>query len=217
MDLTQTQQRSDFERLGADPWTVVSDWVSESAGRNAIYCALSPTERRTRALADAGWDLTVTDGGPGFSQSWPDGIETTTYHPVVSREDGVEPLVLHRDFHGAGESLIEIDQQFRLFHNLWCDPRSGVYYKMHNDGSQTEAIRIDGRKVSIRTPLLRKYIAARQLDLNRLDEPPDMTPTFPRIGVSGLTRRFSRLPDVALVTAVLSVGRGRRRLWRRRG
>jgi hypothetical protein len=112
------------------------------------------------------WDLTVTDCAPGFSQSWPDGVETTKYHPTGGMNDGVEPLVLVREYHGASESTVELDQQFRLFHSLRYDPASGSYYKMHEDGTQALAVKIeDKHKFLVRTPLLRQYIAARQLDL----------------------------------------------------
>lgn len=166
MDLAQKQQRRDFEQLGETPWTVVNDSVFQVDERNfGIYCALSSPLRRDRALSDASWDLMVTDGAPGFSQSWADDKEITTYHPGASLHDGVEPLILHREFHGVAESTIEIDQQFRLFHNLRYDTLSGTYFKMNEDGSHAEAIKVEGKRVSIRTPLLRQYIAARQMDL----------------------------------------------------
>lgn len=164
MDLPQDKQREFFERLGEDAWTVVYDSQNTESHDVGVYCALSEPSRRTQALGDGGWDLTITDGAPGFSQSWPDGVLTTTYHPSGSL-DGLEPLVLVREFYGASPSTVELDQQFRLFHNLRHDPDSGNYFKMLNDGTQTPAVRVEGRKISIRTPLLRQYIAARQMDL----------------------------------------------------
>lgn len=167
VELSQQAQRQFFEGQGDGPWTVISDSVYESGILNCgIYCALSDPARRDRALSDPGWDLTVTDGAPGFSQGWPEGVKKTTYHPVGSASDGVEPLVLVREYHGASESTIELDQQFRLFHNLRYDQSTDSYYKMNLDGTEALAVKIEGRrKVTVRTPLLRQYIAARQLDL----------------------------------------------------
>ena len=166
-DLSQKAQRQFFEHQGEGPWTVIRDSVHESRSVSyGVYCALSAPDRRDRALSDPGWDLTVTDGAPGFSQSWPDGVEMTMYHPTGGMDDEVEPLVLVREYHGAAESTVELDQQFRLFHNLRFDPASGSYYKMHEDGTQTIAVKVEGKhKILVRTPLLRQYIAARQLDL----------------------------------------------------
>ena len=139
-DLSQRVQREFFEHQGEGPWTVIYDSVLESGGGSyGIYCALSDPERRDHALGDPGWDLTVTDGAPGFSQSWPDGVETATYHPTGGMNDDVEPLVLVREYYGASESTVELDQQFRLFHNLRYDPASGSYYKMNEDGTQDRA------------------------------------------------------------------------------
>lgn len=126
---------------------------------------MSDPARREQALGDAGWDLTVTDGGPGFSQSWPDGVETTTYHARGGFDDGIEPLVLVREFHGAAESTLELDQQFRLIHNLRYDPASGNYFKIHADGTETLAVKVEDIKITMRMPLLKQHMAARQLDL----------------------------------------------------
>lgn len=163
-EIDQEQIIAEFKKLGTGAWTTV--YESSTAGRDVgIYCALSLPSRREQALGDGGWDISITDGGPGFSQSWPDGVETTTYHASGGTREGVEPLVLVRHFHGVAEDTVELDQQFRLFHNLRFDAATGNYYKMNNDGTQTLAIQIDGKKVSVRTSLLKQYIAARQVDL----------------------------------------------------
>lgn len=78
-----------------------------------------------------------TSGGRGFVQSWDDGEPVVTYLPKGSMDEGIEPLVLIREFHGAAEVALELDQQFRLFHNLRYEPASNTYMKMNDDGTQT--------------------------------------------------------------------------------
>jgi hypothetical protein len=73
--------------------------------------------------------------------------------------------VLVREYYGAAETEYEIDQQFRLFHNLRYDPEARTFVKMNEDGTQTLAVRFDGEKIEIRTALLKRYIAARGMDL----------------------------------------------------
>lgn len=166
MNLAQTEQRSFFEGLGEGAWTVIADSIVEASKFDyGIYCALSDPARRDGALSGAEWDLTTTDGAPGFSQGWSDDVEDTTYHSCGAGEQGVEPLVLIREYYGASESTIELDQQFRLFHNLRYSVETDEYFKVHIDGTQSLAVRVEGKKVSVRTPLLRQYIAARQMDL----------------------------------------------------
>jgi hypothetical protein len=130
-----------------------------------VYCALSDPERRGQALASPSWDLTTTDGAPGFVRRYPDGVETTTYLPIASAEPGIEPLVLVRSFHGAHEATVELDQQFRLFHNLVYNPVDGNHLKPLDDGNELLAVKVEGNRISVRTSMLRQYLAARQMDL----------------------------------------------------
>lgn len=167
MDLAQDGQLNAFLSMGDGPWTVAHDSQYEPGQRNfGIYCALSDSARRDKALSDPGWDLRVTDGRPGFVQHWEADEEVTTYVPSGWFDEGLEPLVIVRSFHGAAPNVIELDQQFRLYHNLRHDRATDRYYKMNEDGTQTLASEVlDNATVRIRTPLLRQYIAARQVDL----------------------------------------------------
>jgi hypothetical protein len=164
-DLTQAQVRRDFEREGDESWTVLHESVYETGRSIGGYCALAAPSLRERALASDGWLLTKTSGAPGFMQSWADGETVVTYLPHGGIEDGLEPLVLVREYHGAADAELELDQQFRLFHNLRYVPGTGTYVKMNDDGTQTRAVRIVGERMEVRTALLKQYIAARQLDL----------------------------------------------------
>lgn len=164
-DLRQPDMRALFEEQGEGPWTVLNDSSWEDGRNHGIYCALSEPSRRAEALESDSWCLTVTDGGPGFMQSYSGGGPVTTYLRVASASDGVEPLVLVREFHGAAESTVELDQQFRLFHNMFYDLSTNTYLKMHDDGNRTIAVKFDGTRLLVRTAYIKQYIAARQMDL----------------------------------------------------
>jgi hypothetical protein len=164
-DLTQSDIRQKFEMQGDGPWTTVYDEVSADGISGGSYCALADPASRSRALSMDGWLARKGSGSPGFMQSYENGTEITTYLPRGDSDEGLERLVLVREFHGAADEAIELDQQFRLFHNLLYIPTSNTYVKMNDDGTQIPAVRfVDGR-VEIRTALLKQYIAARQLDL----------------------------------------------------
>jgi len=164
-DLTQADIRRAFEVQGDGPWTTVYDEIQTDGVSGGSYCALADPSQRDRALTMDGWLAHKRDGGPGFMQSYEDGKEVTTYLPTGDSDDSVELLVLVREFHGAAEPVIELDQQFRLFHNLRYVSSSNTYVKMNHDGTQTPAVRFAGNRVEIRTALLKQYIAARQMDL----------------------------------------------------
>lgn len=78
-----------------------------------------------RAMEHDSWDLRIHDYRPGFSQGWRDGKEVTTYHSRGS-EDGARPIVRYREFHGVFPSYFEVDEEFRLYHNLAEDKGRGV-------------------------------------------------------------------------------------------
>ncbi|MEV6349319.1 hypothetical protein [Actinoplanes sp. NPDC051851] len=164
-DLTQTEIQRAFESRGDGPWTVVHDEVNAEGVRGGSYCALADPGRRGDALGRDSWLATKSDGGPGFAQMYEDGQPVAIYLPRGKVDEDVELLVLVRDFHGAADPVLEIDQQFRLFHNLRYVAASDSYVKMNDDGTETAAVRITGETIEIRTSLLKQYIAARQMDL----------------------------------------------------
>jgi len=164
-DLSQADTRRTFQAQGDGPWTVVHDEICSGGISIGAYCALADPAQREKALGMDGWILTKSSGSPGFMQSWDGGKEVVTYLPTGSSDDGIEPLVLVREFYGAAESTLELDQQFRLFHNLRYDPASNTYMKMNEDGTQTLAVKFTGERMEVRTSLLKHYVAARQVDL----------------------------------------------------
>lgn len=165
--LTQEDVQEYFLALGRGPWTVVyGSWSSSKQDDGGVYCAFAPPSYRERAVGDPSWDLTVTDGRPGFSQGpGENGELVTTYHREGDDDREVEPLVLLREFHGASPSYLEIVQEFRLFHNLWWDDERLVLMKAHEDGTAEVAVAVSDDEVRVKTKLLRQYQAARQLDL----------------------------------------------------
>lgn len=145
---------------GDGPWTIVCDnWNDGNGCYGGRYVALSRPELRSQILSNTGWDLMKGHGIPGFMESNV-GVE-------YFRNDGApdfEPLVIFQEFHDVVPDAILISEEFRLLMSLWFDPKSGNYFQIGDDGSKDLAIRIDGYKVEVRTPVLKRYLAARQLD-----------------------------------------------------
>ena len=164
-DLTQADVRRAFEARGDGPWTVVYDHVNAEGINGGSYCALADPRLREHALGMDSWLARKGDGAPGFMQSYEAGRTVTTYLQRDDVNEGVELLVLVREFYGVADTVLELDQQFRLFHNLRYIPTSNTYVKMNDDGTQTSAVRFVGEQLEIRTSLLKQYIAARQMDL----------------------------------------------------
>ena len=125
-DLTQAGVRRAFEARGDGPWTVVYDSIyADGINGGPIAPSLTAASGKRRSAWTVGWH-TRAHGGPGFMQSYGAGRKVTTYLPRGEVNEGVELLVFVREFHGAVHTILELDQQFRLFHNLRYIPASNT-------------------------------------------------------------------------------------------
>ena len=145
---------------GDGPWTIVyDDWRFDNDDNGGRYMAFAQPRMRDRILSHAGWDFTKGDGHPGFRTSHDD----TEYYRS-SHAPKFEPLIICQHFYGVVPDVLHISEEFRLLMNLRQDPKSGDYYEIKDDGSKNLAIRYKGKRIEVRTPLLKRYMAARQLD-----------------------------------------------------
>lgn len=163
--LRQSNERKTSQTNGSGPWTVVYDSWHDSGDRNGgRFAAFGAPSYRERAMQSATWDMTPGGGFPGFSQHSEGGEWVSTYHRNSDGPD-LEPLVLVQEMHGVVPDPHLISEEFRLLMRLWEDKATGNFYSIGEDGSRELAIEFTGRQIKIRTPLLRRYQAARQLDL----------------------------------------------------
>lgn len=150
---------------GEENWVTVYklDSINNSDHDGGMYCALISKENTEKAMEKAGWDLMVGSGGPGFCTSYQDGESTTSYY--TNSDEGFLRPVLVRDFHGRKDDYIEILEEFRLFHNLYYDEKSGSYLSFDEAGDEVEVVKIQNKEVRIRRRYLRSFMAARQMNL----------------------------------------------------
>jgi len=198
--LRQLSMRQTFEAHGTGPWTSVYKSWRNARDNGAFFSAFSPKPYRTRVLADSSWDLRIGSGMPGFTQ-W--------FHPKRTKylrfgnSDGIEPIVLHQEHHGMRpEMLPQISEEFRLYHNLWMSPNGTRLFKIDDDGSEYEAVRIAKDHVEIRTNLLRQFQAGRQFDLVLFIDSVQHADEIPGLDLASLTE------DLATPTSRLSLGVG---------
>jgi hypothetical protein len=165
-DLLLQQSSIDFFKNthGEEKWVNVYSSESEKGFRRVLYSALIPLNDLQRAMRDPGWNLSLGDGMPGFITHWENGEEITEYYrnTDIGRS---EPLVLYREFHGVKSNYVEVCEEFRLFHNIYFDPKSGKSLIFDESGNDIEAIRLTIKSVQILNRLLRSYITAKQMAL----------------------------------------------------
>ena len=129
---------------------------------SAIYPLLVPTCNAEEAIKTPGW--WSTQRTPRAIGRWSDDEELVEYHRFGD-DDGVEPLVLVRDFHDLKEPYVEISEEFRLFHNLYFDQGNNTYVKLDGAGQETTVVDIQSHRVRFRIREVRQYLAIREMHL----------------------------------------------------
>jgi hypothetical protein len=161
--LGQTANIAKIDELGCGEWTTLYEYQSDQDGSRCSYSALLLPAQVAGALKQPSWDLSIGNGAPGFSQSYDDGVEVTTYDRFGFY--GAEPLLHSRDFHGIKPRQFDLSEEFRLFHNLYHDRHNDRYIFVDDRGNETVAAKIIPTRARVLTRLLRQYLAARQIAL----------------------------------------------------
>jgi hypothetical protein len=132
--------------------------------RFGAYCAYIPLKKASKIMKNFGWDLSNDTHGPGFSVSHGGEKQIVKYHRFAS-SDQYLPLVIRRVFHGGPESYFDILEEFRLFHNLYENKKTGDYFKITEDGDKEQVIKISPNKIDIRLLEIRQFAAAKRMVL----------------------------------------------------
>jgi hypothetical protein len=151
-------------KIGKEQWQTLYSSSDAAAQQFTMWCALLSESEATRAMGHDTWDLTIGDGGPGFTRSFSKGTTITTYDRFGGR-DGVRPLVLYRSFSGAFPDYLEIDEEFRLYHDLAEDRTRGLLLSFDESGREIEVVRIRPKEVQARLRYLRQFQAGTGLHL----------------------------------------------------
>lgn len=166
------------------PWFSAFRRTKSADQKLTWFSALVPPALIPKLVKNSGgWDIHIGDGGPSVWTSWPGGVEKMTYTPF-GNEKGIEPLVIHRDFHGMRDGFVELSQEFRLYHNLWPEPGKKRFLLIDANGDESEAARYGEDFLEIRTDLVLKFCAVKQLALAiYVDSFRDSKSTLKELGV----------------------------------
>ena len=135
---------------------------------HGIYGAIIPRDAIDAVLSRGSWELLFEDGVP-FAEVYLDGgkhmVDYSRY-VTHSHDDGVEPLVIRRDFEDLGEVCLEVSDEFRHFHNLWYNDDLKKYYKFDESGDACHVMTVGLDYVEIRVAELRQFLAAKGMCLS---------------------------------------------------
>lgn len=149
---------------GQEPWVTVYAFEKTQGGVLALYCALIPNQGVAQSLSDVSWDFQYGWGMPGCSIYHGKGFETVTYHRFGS-DNGIEPLVYLREFHGVRPDYVEVSEEFRLFHNLYHDRSSDRYKRFDSVGDEEDIIMVTETRVDIKLQAIKQFLAFKDMHL----------------------------------------------------
>ncbi|WP_157099325.1 hypothetical protein [Microbispora sp. ATCC PTA-5024] len=147
--------------LGSESWITVYEYTKKDREKIGYHCALAAPDALDRCLDNTSWDVLIGQGMPGFNW-YPDG--TRRYFRFDCGE-GIEPLIVSRDFYGLKPEYLELSEEFRYFHNLYEDRRNGTFIAFDDSGDDVEVVRLTQEKVQIRSKFLKDYLAARGMHM----------------------------------------------------
>ena len=133
---------------------------------HGIYCALIPSKQIDRVLDTPDrWDLSFGAGLPDAVE-YREGDDRKIDYLRYGNEEGIEPLVIDRVFHGIREDYQEISEEFRLFHRLYQDRKSNQYTKIDESGDEQLVAVVEQNWVRIRLKEIRQFLAIKEMHLS---------------------------------------------------
>jgi hypothetical protein len=112
---------------------------------------------------DRGWDVGPLSGKPSVWTHYHGSEKKTHRYCPFGNEEGIEPLVILRDFHGMKPSFLELSQEFRFYFNLFHDAQRSRYLEINSNGDEIEVVRYTEKKMEVRTNLLVRFAAVKQM------------------------------------------------------
>ena len=173
-DLTFSDFLPKIGDLGKGEWVTVYSGHDGMLDGPVFYSALIREDQASQSLQDPGWDFRIGSGAPGFSMHYEDGKEVTTY--FRPSDEGIEPLVLWREFHGIRPGYWEVAEEFRLYFNLYDDRQNNKLLFIDNNGDEHDAVLMSATEIKIKGHLIKEYLAAKNMrlalffDFNRFSE-----------------------------------------------
>ena len=128
------------------------------------YCALIPSNQIEQTLSSPYWDLRHDQGMPGAVEYYGEEEKRVEYLRYGDNQ-GVEPLVIDREFYGMRNNYVEISEEFRLFHRLYHDKKLDQYIKIDDSGNEQIVAIIKPSHVQIRLKEIRQFLAIKEMHL----------------------------------------------------
>ena len=163
LTMSRRVQKLMSESPGTSMETLFLDFNSQHFHTlSTIRALLVPSRDAPDAIKTPNWHSVRRFPGP--VSRWENGDEHVKYHRF-GNDDGLEPLLLVREFHDLKEPYVEVSEEFRLFHNLYHEQEHQRYIKIDDAGQETVVVELRADCVSFRILEVRQYLAIREMHL----------------------------------------------------
>ncbi len=163
--LSQVQTLQHMQRdIKLNEMLTVYQAYTEENSKHYIYCVLIPSAHIEKALSVSTWDMEFSQNMPSSIISNKGGREVREYLRY-GVDNGVEPLIIGRSFHGLRDDYTEISEEFRLFHNLHHERKTDQYIKIDEDGNEEVVAVVEPNHVHIRLKEIRQFLAIKEMHL----------------------------------------------------
>lgn len=142
----------------------VSFSSSDKDHNRGVHPALVPIASLEGCLSDTSWSMTHGNGHPG-AVIYHEGKSKITKYLRFGDDNGFEPLVIDREFHGIRDDYVEIAEEFRLFHRLYHDRKQDRYIKISDFGVEEVIAIVGPDRVQIRVKEIRQFLAVKEMCL----------------------------------------------------
>ncbi len=160
--ILQQDNKELVARLGTEKWLVFPTSQDNEDNLTTFRWALLPLTSLETTQQEI--DFWSESGMPGCTRYGSGDDARTVYHRF-GNDEGIEPLLIRREFHDLREGHTEISEEFRLFHNLYFDRKAGKYLKFDPRGEVEEVIVIEGETTKIRLKHIRQFLAVKEMML----------------------------------------------------
>ena len=163
--LQQAELRNYIESSwGEDDWIILSDSNPDGSGKPNYYSAFGSNSTIELLFQNYSWDIQKGQVFPSSFSHYQDGQENIEYYRY-GNELGLIPIIFHRAWPTIQPPNLEINEEFRFFHNLYHSYKSGKFIKFDDEGNKEIIVKIKGCKAEARKLHLYQFMASRGLNL----------------------------------------------------
>ena len=160
--------------LKATDMVTVYRWAeNESPIKNFFLCALIPPGLVESLLSDTNVDNFRAESRGGMPSAFdcnPQISGSQIEYLRFGNDEGIEPLVVHRNFSRIRDGYIEISEEFCHFHDLYHNRETDEYIKIDDAGNEEIVAVIKDDEVKIRLKEIRQFLAVKEVYLSILFE-----------------------------------------------